>query len=90
MKNGLRNTERLTCRCADMAKQKTTREGFIASVEKTYEGASWSNPLDMGRFLILVFLTADEKRAFAEAQLGDASLDYIDGDDVEKLVKKVR
>jgi len=61
---------------------------FVDAVEQTTNHGRWSEELNLDRFVILVFLTAEEKQAFAEAQLGDACIDYFDGDDVESIKLK--
>jgi hypothetical protein len=49
---------------------------------------SWEAKMDMDRFVILVFLTAAEKQAFAGKHLGDPLVDYFDGDDVQSITLK--
>lgn len=43
----------------------------------------WRDRTDMDRFIILVYMTAAEKRAAAKRFLGDENADYVDGDTVE-------
>jgi hypothetical protein len=54
------------------------------------EYGSWKDKADMDRFVILVFLTAAEKRAFVKKQFGDELVDYFDGDDVASIQLKQR
>ena len=68
-----------------MAKEK---EKFIETVANLQASGKWAEELNMDRFVILVFLTAEEKRAFALKQLGDENIDYFDGDDVERITIK--
>ena len=88
--------ERQTCRNADVKNsEKATANKqalkFVESVENTrLQVGKWGEELDMDRFVILVFLTAEEKRAFAQSHFGTPDVDYFDGDDVESISLKKR
>lgn len=66
-------------------KKKTEAQGYK---QRLKDFSSWMEVTNMDRFVILVFLTAEEKRRFAKAQLGDETVDYFDGDDVESIKLK--
>lgn len=48
----------------------------------------WREKTNMDRFVILAFLTAEEKRDFCKRQGLPEDVDYIDGDDVQGLELK--
>jgi hypothetical protein len=48
----------------------------------------WRDKTNMDRFVILVFLTAEEKEAFCRQQLGAPDVDYVDGAEVASLTMK--
>ena len=48
----------------------------------------WREQTNMDRFIILTFLTSQEKRDFCKKFLADADVDYFDGDEVENLTIK--
>jgi hypothetical protein len=64
-----------------MAIQKK-RDSAGAFNKRLREFGQWMNVMDMDRFVILVFMTADEKRAWAKRVLGNEDVCYFDGDDV--------
>lgn len=71
-----------------MAAKKPTETEALSKRLKEY--GSWKDKTYMDRFVILVFLTAAEKRAFAKAQFDEGAVDYFDGDDVDSIRLKKR
>lgn len=62
-------------------KDETSGQSAMEKRMRNYD--KWRDRTDMDRFIILVYMTAAEKRAAALRMLGDENVDYIDGDTVE-------
>ena len=55
--------------------------------ERLKDYGRWRAKVDVDRFVILVFSTADEKRIFASKVLGDGDAVYVDGQTVELRIR---
>ena len=48
----------------------------------------WRDRTNMDRFIVITYLTAEEKMAAAEKYFGDAYVDYLDGADIDQIIIK--